>query len=88
MTIGERMNEELWSRKIRRRKLAPLLGIPEKKLSLSLHDHRKMSAAEFLGLCLLAGLDPAMFFSCDDLDGVRARAGMLDEGKEVTGNGQ
>ena len=87
MTINERVKYELQLRKrqhkLRQKDVAAAIGMTHRKLSRALNSDRRLTAAELLGICMVAGIDPVIFMQCDELDGVRARMAYLtptDEG--------
>lgn len=81
MTINERVRYELQLRKrqekLRQKDVAAAIGLTPRKLSLALNGNRRLTVVELLGICMVAGIDPAIFMQCDELDGVRARMAYL-----------
>lgn len=71
---------ELRQRKLRQRHIGKLAGLNEKQLSMIMHGTRRMTAEEFLKLCMAGGIDPAIFLLCDELDGVRVRLELEQQG--------
>ena len=74
MMIYEQLKKAMREKRIKQQAVADTMGVTKSFLSLIMSGQRRMTAADFLAICLVLGEDPAHYFGCDELATVRIRA--------------
>ena len=72
MTINEKMQKAFKENHGMQRAAGALIGLTEFQISKTLHGKRKLTAEEFLKLCVVLRLDPKEFMECQELATIRA----------------
>lgn len=74
MMIYEKLKKAMREKRIKQQTVADTMGITKSFLSLIMSGQRRMTAADFLAICLVLDEDPAAYMACDELATVRIRA--------------
>lgn len=84
MMIFERLRRAIKENRIKQAVIADRMGVTPSYLSRILAGERRLTAADFLSVCLVLGEDPAEYMDCDELATTRLR---VERAKEAKQNG-
>lgn len=73
MRIHEKLMATLRTEKIKQQYVADKMGVTKSFLSHLLSGRRRMTAADFLAICMVLRENPADYMECDELAMVRIR---------------
>ena len=73
MLIHEKLKKSMRRKKIKQQYVADKMGVTKFFLSRILSGDRRITASDFLAICMVLGEDPANYLTCDELATVQRR---------------